>query len=263
MKKSKILVLFLVIGLLGILIFRAISLPLAILVVGGVSGWFIYQYNNLQKISQEIQESHSNIQIAMKKRLDLAGKLMEIAANYTDHESMTQLGVAKLEALPENNASTGMAPSYGMFGSFMTMSRDYPELQANQTYQTLMGQLEDIENGLQNRRETYNVKVRSYNTGIATIPMVFLADRLGFQTAPYFDAIADDEIGSLGAFRTADGTQLKAFLSGLKNQVIHESKQLTNGLMDTPTRDLGHEENGRAELSSLPSDETENQHRKD
>ena len=45
--------------------------------------------------------------IAMKKRIDLANKLMEIASSYGTHEQTTQLGVAKLESLPSSIESSG------------------------------------------------------------------------------------------------------------------------------------------------------------
>jgi LemA protein len=229
MNKVQILVIFALIGLVGVFIFKVIGLQLAVFIVLAVGGWFVYQYNQLQSLSQQIQESHSNILIALKKRLDLANKLLEIAANYADHEKMTQLGVAKLESLP-STVDASNSPTEGLFGQFMVMSRAYPELQANQTYQILMQQLEQIENELQGKRETYNVKVRSYNTNRTTIPMVFLSEQIGFHAAPYFDAIAADELAGMQDFKTADGTQLKVFLSGLGGQVAEKSSSFTDEL---------------------------------
>ena len=228
MNKTRIFAVFVLIGLLGVLIFRVIGLQLAIVIILGVGGWFIYQYNALQSLSQEIQESHSNIQISMKKRLDLANKLLEIASNYADHETMTQLGIAKLEAAPSPDGFTN--PKYGIVENFTLMARNYPELQANQTYQILMKQLEDIEGDLQKKRETYNTKVRTYNTNRTTIPMVFLSDQIGFQVAPYFDAVTADAIEGLKDFKTVDGEQLKTFLSDLGNQVVERSESLTSGI---------------------------------
>jgi LemA protein len=226
--KFQPLVALALIGLVGAFVFKVIGLNLAIFIVLALGGWFIFQYNKLQSLSQEIQESHSNILIALKKRLDLANKLLEITANYADHEKMTQLGVAQLESLPSTVESSN-AQSGGLLGRFMSMSRAYPELQANQTYQTLMQQLEGIEKDLQNKRETYNLKVRTYNTQRTTIPMIFISEQIGFHAAPYFDAIAADELEGMRDFKTADGTQLKAFLSGLGSQVVSKSAAFANG----------------------------------
>jgi LemA protein len=239
MDKTKIFVVFALIGLAGVFIFKVIGLQLAVFIVLAVGGWFIIQYNRLQSLSQQIQESHSNIQISMKKRLDLANKLLEITANYADHESRAHLGVAKLESLP-STVDASANPNEGILGNFMMMSRAYPELQANQTYQILMKQLEDIEKNLQQKREIYNIKVRAYNVKRTTIPMVFLSDQLGFQAAPYFDAITDDAIAGLRDFKTADSAQLKSFLSGLGGQVAEKSGSLSSGIENATKSLLNH-----------------------
>ncbi len=223
--KDRVIVAFVLIGLLGFTVLRAIGLYLALFIVIGISGWLVYQYNSIQSLFQGIKESHSNIQVAMKKRLDLANKLMEIAANYADHETMTHLGVAKLES----PAGLDGEDRRGILGSFQNFARNYPALQANETYQVLMDQLEDIEVGLQRRRETYNRSVREYNTSISTIPMVFVADSLGFGSMPYFDALAADEVAGLAEFKTGDVKELKSFLSGLGSQFLGNSGPVVDG----------------------------------
>lgn len=222
MDKTRLIIIFGLIGFLGVFIFQVIGLPLAIFIVLGVGGWFIMQYNQLQSLSQEIHESHANIMVAMKKRLDLANKLIEITANYADHEKMVQLGVGKIETAP-GMAEPNAILNEGLVGRLMVMSRAYPELQANQTYQVLMSQLEEIEHNLQHKRETYNKKVRVYNTRRTSIPMVFLSDQLGFHNAPYFDALTADAMDGIQSFKTADGNQLKSFLSGLSEQIAEKS----------------------------------------
>ena len=229
MDKTRLIIVFLLIGFLGVFVFRFIGLSVAIMIMLGIGGWFIVKYNQLQSLSQEIHESHSNILIAMKKRLDLANKLLDITANYADHEKMVQLGIGKIETAPIAGEPSTIL-NEGLVGRLMVMSRAYPELQANQTYQILMQQLEQIEHNLQLKRETYNEKVRSYNTSRTTIPMVFLAEQIGFHSAPYFDALTADAMEGMKDFKTADGSQLKTFLSGLGEQVVEKSGSITTGL---------------------------------
>ena len=237
MKRTRLLVAFGLIGLLGVFIIKVVSIGLAITIVFGIGGWFIYQYNGLQSLSKSIKESHSNIHIVMKKRFDLANKLMEIAANYADHETMTHMGIAKLEALPAGGTPNNIED--GMLNRFMMMSRAYPELQANQTYQILMAQLEDIEREIQHKRETYNRQVRTYNTRRTAIPMIFVSQQVGFQAAPYFDAVSADVIEGLKDFKTADGEQLKLFLSDLGDRVREKSELLTNKVEQVTTNYVG------------------------
>jgi LemA protein len=243
MNRTRILIGFAVIGLLAVIIFKVIGLQLAVLIGFGLTGWFVYKYNRLQSQSQEILESHSNIMIAMKKRMDLANKLIEIASSYGNHEQMTQLGIAKLESLSTSIESSGKSVD-GLLGSFMSMSRAYPELQANQTYQMLMKQLEELETDLQGKREHYNIKVRSYNTQRTTIPMVFISEQLGFKPATYFDAGDADSMEKLKEFQSADGTQLKTFLQGLGTQVTETSNILTKDLGNATRNLIENNKNG-------------------
>jgi LemA protein len=228
--QTKLILFFLVLGIIGVFIFKVIGLQLTFLIVIGFGVWFVFQYNQLQSLSQEVREAHSNIMVSMKKRADLANKLMEIAANYGDHEKITQLGVAKAESAqtafssPQNVTET--------ISSVVMMARAYPELRANQTYQILMQQLEQIEEDLQRKREQYNTKVRIYNTDQTRIPMIFIASQLGFQPANYFDIENSDSLENLNNFQTDDGTQLKTFLSALGGQVATTSHTLASELHD-------------------------------
>jgi len=112
----------------------------------------------------------------------------------------------------------------------VAMARAYPELRANQTYQLVMQQLEQIEADLQQKRETYNSVVRTYNTGLTQIPFVFVASQLGFKAAPYFDVENSDALENLKDFQTDDGAMLKAMLSNAGNQVIEASKTVRTEL---------------------------------
>ena len=249
MNRTRILIGFAAIALVAVVIFKIIGLQLALVISLAMAGWFIYKYNSLQSQSQEIQESHSNMMIAMKKRIDLANKLMEIASSYGTHEQTTQLGVAKLESLPSSIESSGRSID-GLLGSFISMSRAYPELQANQTYQMLMKQLEDLETDLQNKRERYNIKVRSYNTQRTTIPMVFFSEQLGFKSASYFDAGSADSMEYLKEFQSADSAQLKSFLQGLGTQVTQTSNTLSSELGAATRNLLENRKNGSTNSTS-------------
>ena len=60
--------------------------------------------------------------------------------------------------------------------------------------------------------------------------MVFIAEQIGFHSAPYFDALTADAMDGMQEFKTADGHQLKTFLSGLGEQVAEKSGSITTGL---------------------------------
>jgi len=181
------------------------------------------KYNESQAFAQQVRESHSNIMVSMKKRVDLANKLVDITRNYGDHEKLTHLSVAQSESMGAAIASSNQQVNNVLSG-VMAMARAYPELRANQTYQLLMQQLEQIEADLQQKREIYNSAVRTYNTALTQIPFVLIASQLGFKAASYFDVENSDALENLKDFQTDDGAMLKALISNAGNQVIGTSR---------------------------------------
>lgn len=189
-------------------------------------------YNKLQGLAQSVRREHSNIQVSMKKRVDLANKLQDIAAAYGDHEKLTHISIAAAEANIRQLATSAQAVDHAV-SHVVSMARDYPELRANQTYQILMGQLTTLEENLQDRRETYNATVHHYNTTRSKIPVVFFASTVGFNQAPYFDVENADDLENIRDFASDDGAMLKAALSGASRRVVDSSRQLGQSIGET------------------------------
>jgi len=158
------------------------------------SAILIYMYNVLQTKGHLVREGHSNVMVCMKKRVDLANKLVDIARSYGEHEKLTHLTIS------QNDMAVGQV---------MATLKNFPELRANQTYQQLMAQYDTIEVDLQHKREGYNAVVREYNTTLTKFPMVLVAPSLGFRPAQYFDVVNADALENLKDFQTDDGTILK------------------------------------------------------
>jgi LemA protein len=137
-------------------------LPLLILIALGFGTWLMFSYNKLQGLAQDIHEAHSNTMVSMKKRVDLANKLIDIASSYSDKEQLTQITIAQNESVQGAIAASQQVD--GAINRIISMSRAYPELRANETYQLLMEQLGGIEDDLQAKRELYNASVKKYNT---------------------------------------------------------------------------------------------------
>lgn len=220
---------FLIIFFIGFVLWRNVGfVPLALIVLG-FGGWLVCKYNETQEQSQKVRESGSNVQVSMTKRVDLANKLVDIARNYGDHEKLTHITVAQNESMSAAIAHSSQQVDQ-VLSTVMSMARSYPELRANQTYQMLMQQLEQIENGLQQKREAYNAMVRTYNTSLTQIPFIFFAQPLGFRSAAYFDVEDASSLESLKDFQTDDGAILKAMLSQAGSRVVEASKVLSSDL---------------------------------
>lgn len=165
--------------------------------------WMIATYNKLQSMMQNIREQLSNLQAAFKKRIDLSNQIIEIAAGYSEHEKLTYMTVTK---------------SSDALKQMVALSQAYPDLKANQTYQTLMSQLESLEETVLARRERYNEKVRKYNSFRNNFPNVLIASRLNFDVAPFFEIEDPDFANKMKVFQRDDTQALQALLnSGIKS----------------------------------------------
>lgn len=181
-------------------------------------------YNDAQGLSQSVRETYANVTVVLKKRLDLVNKLIDIARSYSDHEKLTFIAVVEGESLGALAQASMRAD--GAVTQLNSLSRNYPELKANDTFQQLMRDLTKIESEVQNRREIYNSAVKKYNVLCTTIPFVFIASSLGFSQAPYFDVENADSLNQIKDFTTDDGTILRQKLSNAGTMVLNTTKSI-------------------------------------
>lgn len=172
--------------------------------------WFVKIYNALQRHGNNVKRARADIVASMKKRLDLAGRLVDIAKSYGEHERLTQLTSA------ENMSSISDAVIASrsvdqVLNQVSSLAMAYPELKANVTYQQLMSQLHDIESDLQQRREGYNAAVSHYNSYRSSLPQALFAGSIGFPEAPFY-SVDESGLENLAEFKTDDGQMLKAKL---------------------------------------------------
>lgn len=211
-------------------------LPLIVIIALGFGAWLMSAYNKLQALAQEIREAHSNTMVSMKKRVNLANKLIDIASSYGDFEQLTQITIAKNESV--QGAIEASQQVDGAINRIISMGRAYPDLHANETYQLLMEQLEEIESDLQSKRESYNATVKRYNTKCTEVPLVFLAPQLGFKTASYFDVENADALENIKDFHSHDGQAIKAMFSQAGQKVINTSRTISAEISQASKNEL-------------------------
>jgi len=183
--------------------------------------WAIRQYNKLQRAMQVIREAWSNLQASMKKRVDLANQIIDIASGYGEHEKLTHVTLS-------NNIE-------GAIDRVFALAQSYPQLRANETYQQLMGQLEKLEESILSRRESYNATVRSYNAMRNTFPTVLIASKLKFDVVPYFEIDDAESLEKIKLFARDDSQALRTALDQGGNTVkrkLQQAKEQIAGHLD-------------------------------
>jgi len=139
--------------------------------------------------------SWSDIDVQLKRRHDLIPNLVETVKGYATHEKSTFEDVAKYRsAAMAATSAADRAQAEGQLTQalrgLLAVAEAYPELKANEQFQSLQQSLAELEDALQNARRYYNAVVRDLNTRIQSVPTNIIAGMFNFQQRQFFE-IAD------------------------------------------------------------------------
>ncbi len=142
-------------------------------------------YNKLQGLDEEVKGAWAEVQNQYQRRADLVPNLVNTvkgAANFEQEtlqkviEARSAATSVKIDANALNNPETfrkfeqAQNQLSGALSRLLVVAERYPELKANQNYQTLQAQLEGTENRIAVARRRYIQSVAEYNKGIRYFP---------------------------------------------------------------------------------------------
>lgn len=171
-----------------------------------------FGYNSLRRLSENVKEAFSNIGVTSRKQVSLTNQLIETVKGYADNEKFVQLKISSDMSVA--NFSQAHQESGHIVSAINGMARRFPDLKANEQYNTLMKAISAIENDLEAQRERYNAAAKAYNVHRTSIPHVFYSSTLGFRAAPYLDLASAEpqDMGVLQTFSSNDGERLNELL---------------------------------------------------
>lgn len=166
-----------------------------LLVIGaGVVVVLVYAitlYNQLVAVKHAVTQAWSNIDVLLRQRHEELPKLVEACRQYMQYEQATLERVisarnavsqardrsdVKMLGQAETALRTGL-------GQLFALAENYPQLQANASFQHLQQRISGLENGIADRRELYNAAVNINNVRIEQFPDVLIARMFNFQAA--------------------------------------------------------------------------------
>lgn len=156
-----------------------------------IAVFIISIYNNLAKSKILTEEGWSGIGTFLQQRNDLIPNLVEVVKGFAGHENKTLTDVIKarnesVNALtPEAQIEAAKHMSQALI-NFKSLTEQYPQLQANQNFLQLQGELGNIEEKINQSRRYYNGTVRDYNQLRVVFPNILVANVLGFKAAIFF-----------------------------------------------------------------------------
>ena len=165
---------------------------LAILVILGIV--LVGAYNGLIRRRNQIENAWSQIDVQLKRRLDLIPNLVETVKGYAAHEKSTLDAVitarnAALQAPPNPQAQAAADNQLtGALRSIFALGEAYPDLKANTNFLQLQEELTATEGRVAYARQFYNDSVLDYNNKLQQFPTVYFARMLKFERREYFEA---------------------------------------------------------------------------
>ncbi len=155
-------------------------------------GYFIAVYNRFVNLKNGIESNLKQINVALKKRLDLIGQVVDSVKGQMKFEKSTLTEITKMrsQATPSMDASSAKkidAASRKFMAGLQVQVENYPDLKSNQAVQQLIGSIKDVETEISRLRYVYNNTVQEFNTKTQTIPTNIVAAISGFNKTKYLE----------------------------------------------------------------------------
>jgi len=167
---------------------------IALVVIVAVVLWGVSAYNGLVTLRNRVKNGWSQIDVQLKQRADLIPNLVQTVKGYAAHESqvltqVTQARANALQAAQSGDVQQRIQAENQLSRAIMNLqavAEAYPQLQANQNFLDLQGQLKALEEKIAYARQFYNDVVQKYNTKIEVVPSNIIAGLFHFEQASYF-----------------------------------------------------------------------------
>lgn len=168
-----------------------------VIVVALILVYVVVAYNGLVRQRNQVDNAWSQVDVQLKRRLDLIPNLVESVKGYAKHEQATFQAVieARQAALsaPAQPGPQAAADSVvtGALRQLFALSEAYPDLKANQNFLSLQEELTSTESRVAYARQFYNDSVMGYHNKLDTFPTVFIARLGNFTRREFFEAEQD------------------------------------------------------------------------
>jgi LemA protein len=154
------------------------------------------------KLDENVKGKWGAVQSQYQRRADLIPNLVNTVKGEANFEKGTltavvearakatsvQVDASKLtpESIQKYQAAQGELST--ALGRLISVTENYPTLQANDSFKKLQDQLEGTENRITMARNDFNVSVQDYNSKIRSFPANLTAKMFGFKEKGYFSA---------------------------------------------------------------------------
>ncbi|NDD97168.1 MAG: LemA family protein [Actinobacteria bacterium] len=170
------------------------TLIIVLIVVALLILFVVVTYNGLVRARNTVDNAWSQIDVQLKRRLDLIPNLVETVKGYAAHEQKTLDAVitarnAAMTASPTpGSQATADNAVTGALRQLFALSEAYPDLKANQNFLALQEELSATEGRVAYARQFYNDSVLGYHNKLDTFPTLVVAKFGSFPRREFFEA---------------------------------------------------------------------------
>lgn len=154
--------------------------------------YFISTYNRFINLRNGIESTLKQINVALKKRIDMITQIMDSVKGEMKFEKSTLTDITKLR----NSATTDMdakkaksidTKTSQILGGLKVQVEAYPDLKSNKNVSQLISSVNTMEEEVARLRYTYNNTIQEFNTKAQTIPSNMVASMFGFNKQKYLE----------------------------------------------------------------------------
>lgn len=183
---------------------RFLSVIIAITAVMSLSSC---SYNSMVKLDENVKGKWGAVQSQYQRRADLIPNLVNTVKGEANFEKGTltavvearakatsiQVDASKLTPETVKKYQEAQGELSTALGRFLSVTENYPNLKANDSFKKLQDQLEGTENRITMARNDFNQAVQDYNSKIRSFPANLTAKMFGFTEKGYFAAEAGSD----------------------------------------------------------------------
>ena len=166
---------------------------IVIVIVIFVLLFIMKSFNSLVRLRNKVKDQKAQIDVTLKRRFDLIPNLVETVKGYAKHEQDTLKEIVEARnsyTTADNTADQLKADGELTRGisKLFALAEQYPDLKANENFQSLQAELTSTEDKIQYARQFYNDEVMKYNNRVEMFPTNLVAGLFHFEREDFFAA---------------------------------------------------------------------------
>jgi len=161
--------------------------------------WIISKQRKLAMLNENVGNAMCQIGVQLSSRFDVLMALLYLTKSYAGDESEALIETLKSgrSAITANSTPDDVLRQEGIInealGGIATVTKQYPELKADEAYIKAMDAVQIFENMLRTSRLIYNGSVAKLNREIRMFPVLIIAGMLGFKKKDYLEETNEKE----------------------------------------------------------------------